>query len=636
MDEKEGEMRFKTRGSHGWLSLTVGLALLAGCVSPAGVNETSGRQSTGVGATLNPAASNDGAAAQTPAIDNGEQTPLERGFVPPSLDAEGLAAVDKVPAVMVKASEGGKYVTEDGLLTAIIPPNALSQDAQVRFARLETSDAKNTNQLLAGIRFQMDIGDAYVKPGEKLMVTSKADDRLVSELRNMYPDFDAERFSLSQDEKGNWMVTMPINGPDIAPLDLSKSDADPFMTDRRGVMTEGAAPLPAGRGGNFKKDSRIEAFCDYAPPPPPKPVRDMVVDVRWESDDPSLDGQPAFDSNPDFNSYVRFGNLTSVQVTGVEGFWTREPVPAVPGTPERSHFEKVIGATSGGMRTDAGRTVPFGDTDFSWAEMQQIDDEFLFVDAASRTLTPQQARAVVEGKTFVSLGSTDELSVKVIDEPARAEQPATTRDVWNPGWINLSGGQNEDVRSGYEGGTRWVVHRDLIVQNTADQPVNAAGQATNRVRQTFTIGVQAYTNNPNPTPKSYPGAGIGSTAQRTITAGNNAVSVLVPKYSPLLGLDMRSPDLAVSGDLDVLLQIAGVGERSYSFTGNNSNAFNVDFRVRLPDDQPHNVTIKEIRARDGALYATQASLDSVNQNLRMQRNGVYRGLRIDLVPGAAK
>lgn len=635
-------MKLNKRGSHGWLSISVGLAVLAGCVSPATTGlENSGRQASGGTANLTPAGQKDGA-AKTEAINNGVQTPLEEAQVPPALDGEGLAAVDKVQPVMVKASEGGKFVTEDGLLTAVIPPNALSQDTQVRFARLDTSNAKNTNQLLAGMRFQMDLGDAYVKPGQKLMVSSKADDRLISELKSMYPDYDPARFSLSQDEKGNWMIAMPINGPAAAPMNPAAMGPDPFMTDRRGVMTEGFAPLPAGKGGNFKKDSRIEAFCDYAPPPPPKPLHEMSVDVKWESDDPELNGKPAYDSNPDFNSYVRFGNLTTVQVTGVEGFWSREPVPAVPAVAERSHWEKVIGATSNGMRTDAGKTVPYGDTDLSWNDMQRIDDEFLFArTAADRTITAQQARQVVQGKNFVNLDTNNVLSVKIIDQPAQPEQPATTRDVWNAGWIDLTAGTNETVRSGHESrngscNCHWVVHRDKIVNDTAAQPVNAAGVATNQVRETFTIGVQAFTNNPNPTPAAYPGAGVGSTAQRTITAGNNTLSVLVPKYSPMLGLDMRSPDLGISGEMDVVLDIEGVGDRTYSFNGTGSNAFNVDFRVRLPNDQPHNVTIKDVRTRNGSLYATQASLDAVNRNLRIQRNGVYRGLRVDLVPGAAK
>jgi hypothetical protein len=633
-------MKMTKRGSHGWLSLTVGLAVLAGCVSPATTGmETSGRQGSTGSTPMKP--SEQQAPATVAPIDNGEQTPLEMVQQPPALNEEGLAAVDKVTPVAISAAEGGKFVSEDGLLTAIIPPGALSQDAQVRFVRLDTSNAKNTDKVLAGMRFQMDLGDAYVNPGQKLMVSAKADDRLISELKSMYPDYDPARFSLSQDEKGNWMIAMPLNGPAAKPMDLAALGPDPFMTDRRGVMTEGFAPLPAGKGGNFKKDSRIEAFCDYAPPPPPKPLRTLSAEVKWESDDPALDGKPAYDPNPAFNAYVRFGNLTTAQVTGVEGFWTREPVPAVPAVPEESRWDKVIGADSNGMRTAAGNTVRYGDTDFSRAEMERIDDEFLFAPSpASRTITVTEARQAVQGKNFVALDGNNDLTVKIVTRPAQPEQPATTRDVWNPGWIDLSAATNETVRSGYEHNgnchCRWVVHRDKIVMDTADQPTNANGVAVNQVRETFTIGVLAITNAPNPTPLAYPGAGVGSTAQRTITSGNNTVSILVPKYSPMLGLDMLSRDLAMSGEIDVIAQVEGVGERTYTYLGNNSTAQEANFRVRLPDDTARGITIKEVRAKNGSLYATQASLDLINANLRIQRNGIYRGLRVDLVPGAAK
>ncbi|MEB3220656.1 MAG: hypothetical protein VKS61_01120 [Candidatus Sericytochromatia bacterium] len=661
-----------TRSQKSWLSLTLGLAVLAGCSMPSGTTpsedsgKAAGRGNVNVGPggapAIGPSGTNgDAAAAADPGNSNGK--PL----VAPTLNEDGLAAVDTAKAMLIKASQGGKYVSEDGTLVAEIPPGALSQDTYVRFVRLDTSKEKNTNQFLAGIRFQMDLGDAHVVPGQSLKVRAKADDRLIPELQAMYDDFTHDRYSLVLGENNQWMVSMPVDGPRLERMDISKQPADPFLTERRGVMTEGTAPLPAGKGGNFKKDARIEAFCNYWPPPPPKPERLMAVDVSWESDDKSIDGKPAYDSNPTFNSYVRFGNKSTTQVSSVNGYWSKEFVPGTPATPEESHWEQVVSATIDGMRTDRGTLVKYNATDWTWTLMQKYDDELLWPPPApSPTPTPTATtggngngngnnnnatlyklaqagslsalQADLKGKTFVALNSDNNMIVKIIDVAAQPAVADSWVDKWNPGWVDLSTSTNETVRTGYAWNgwchCSWTVARDKIVRDTAPQPVGSDGKAYNYARETFNIGVQGYTNGPNPTPGKAPGAGIGNAQAKTIGSGNNNMSIFVPRYSPMFGVTFSSPDLAMNGEIEITATVDGA-ERSYTFKANGTNSQSIAWRVLMPDNAAHAFSLKEVRMRDLSLFGTAPSLAKV-QNLSMQRNGIYDGYVIDMVPAAAK
>jgi hypothetical protein len=460
-------------------------------------------------------------------------------------------------------------------------------------------------------------------------------------------------------------------------------------------MTEGMAPLPAGKGGNFKKDARIEAFCDYWPPPPPKPERLMAVNVKWESDDPALDGKPAYDPNPSHNSYVKFGNTTTTQVSGVNGYWSKEFVAGTPAQPEVSHWEVVTSADSSGMKTQKGTVVKYGSTDWTWTLMQKYDDEFLWPPpkpAPTATPTPAPTEAPVEetpttttggngnggggnggggnnatetniqayrlaqttavldalkadlrGKTFVALDSSNDLVVKIIDEAAKPATADSWVDKWNAGWIDLSSSTNETVRTGYAWNgwchCAWTVARDKIVRDTAAQPVGPDGKAYNYGRETFTIGVQGYTNGPNPTPAKNPGAGIGSTARRTITAGYrvmqaNTLDIFVPKYSPMFSVTLNSPDLAMTGEVEIQATLDGA-PKEYVFKANGANSMNLSWRIPVPDNNAHVFSLVDVRMRDLSLYATPASVGRV-KNLSIQRNGIYDGFLLDLVPAAAK
>ncbi len=633
-----------SRGQAGLLSTTITLAMLAGCNTPATApNANEDTLSRGTGGTANvPAATPaKGGQAQPEQPKTGD---TEAPIQPPQLNAEGLAPVDLTKPMLIKASEGGSFVSEDGLLTAVIPPGALSQDTAIRFVRLDTSKQKNTNQHLAGIRFQMDIGDAYILPGQKINVSAKADDRLIPELKTMYDDYTADRYSLSQDAKGNWVVTMPVSGPADKPLDMSKEPADPYLTERRGIMTEGFAPIPAGKGGNFKKDSRIEAFCDYNPPPPAKPLRKVFADCTWVSDDDTLNGKAAYDANSRFNTYVRFGNATTAAVSGVNGYWSKEFVAGTPGAPEQSHLEEATGADATGLKTKSG-TQAFANIGIAKAAMDKYDNELFWPaegDVANETLA---AKAKTELKSdFVSIDSSGKLNVKIVDKPAKAAVADSWVDKFTSGWIDLTAGTNETTRSGYEWNgwchCSWTVHHDKIVQDLNPQPVQPSGKASNWVRETFTVSAQAYTNEPNPTPGKYPGAGIGSTKTATVTSGSNQVALTIPRYSPMLGMTIVADaggGKKMEGDFTLTLNISGVGERKYTFGAPSGGAYSIplNFRVKLPDNEPHTITFKDLHFGDDSFTGKSQDLQGISP-LTVQRNGVYDGFTINVLPIGAK
>lgn len=635
-----------TRGQAGLLSTTIALAVLAGCNTPAtapNADENTlsrGTGGTGVAGAPAPAPAKGGQAQPETPKTGDTDVPNQ----PPQVNADGLAMVDLTKPMRIKASEGGSFVSEDGLLTAVIPPGALSQDTDIRFVRLDTSKQKNTNQHLSGIRFQMDIGDAYIMPGQKVTVAAKADDRLIPELKSMYDDYTPERYSLSQDAKGNWVVTMPVSGPADKPLDMSKEPDDPYLTQRRGIMTEGFAPLPAGKGGNFKKDSRIEAFCDYYPPPPPKPLRKVFANTTWVSDDEALNGKAAYDANARYNTYVRFGNATTAAVSGVNGFWTKEFVAGSPAVAEQSHWEEASGSDATGIKTKSG-TQAFANIGITKATLDKYDNEYFWPVAPATADATLAAKAKTDLKSdFVAVDGSGTLLVKVIDKPAKPAVADSWVDKFTSGWIDLSAGTNETIRSGYEWNgwchCTWTVHRDKIVQDLNPQPVQPSGKASNWVRETFTVSAQAYTNEPNPTPGKYPGAGVGSTATTTVTSGHNEVKLTVPRYSPMLGITLVADAAGgkkMEGDFALVMNISGVGERTYTFGAPAGGAYSIplNFRVKLPDNEAHKITFKEIHFGDDSFTGKQQDLAAISP-LTVQRNGVYDGFTINMLPIGAK
>lgn len=202
-----------------------------------------------------------------------------------------------------KADQGGMYVSADGQLQAQIPPGALSGDAEIRMARVETGSAKIEDGRVPGIRFQVDLGGASLKPGTQINVTSKVDDRFVENLKAADPNFTPEKYNLVSDGKGGFGLKMPLHGPSVRSAEpVETTVSGPFLEE--GGFTNFPTQLLGGGLAALGGRQAIETYCDVRycwhgivhisqqcrPLPPPMPV---VANCFWQSDDLSLHDQPA-------------------------------------------------------------------------------------------------------------------------------------------------------------------------------------------------------------------------------------------------------------------------------------------------------------------------------------------------------
>lgn len=203
----------------------------------------------------------------------------------------------------VKASEGGVYVSADGQLQAQIPPGALTGDAEIRLARVDTSKMEIKDGRVPGIRFQVDLGGATLAPGTTATVTSKVDDRFVDNLKAADPNFTPDKYNLVSDGKGGYGLKMPLHGPAVRSAEpVETTVSGPFLEE--GGFTTFPTQLLGGGLAALGGRQAIETYCDVnycwhgvvhasqacRPLPPPRTV---AANCFWVSDDTSLNNQPA-------------------------------------------------------------------------------------------------------------------------------------------------------------------------------------------------------------------------------------------------------------------------------------------------------------------------------------------------------
>jgi hypothetical protein len=152
---------------------------------------------------------------------------------------DGKAVALKPGEMIISAKTGGRYVSADGLLVADIPPGALSKDTVVSIKRRDTSGDKINVAVVPGIAFDVDLGGASMKNDSAIKVTTKVDDRYIDEMKKRDAAFTPEKYSLSQDSKGVWNMTMPIKGA------TTKAVTKPAVMPTGLMLAEfGAMPLP--------------------------------------------------------------------------------------------------------------------------------------------------------------------------------------------------------------------------------------------------------------------------------------------------------------------------------------------------------------------------------------------------------
>jgi hypothetical protein len=238
-----------------------------------------------------PVASGDIAPDPTPTPDGLAPSTDPGASVAPSAEPSRAPGSDTAQFV---PGQGLNYVSQDGLLKAIFPPGALSRKATVKFERIDTEELENNERVLNGIRFRVDLGGAYIVPGARVTVTSRADARLIAGLKAIFSDFAPERFHLFQDDKGVWNVSLTLAGASENQPRAPHGGTSPT----RGIMEAANYPLtPNEVGAAFEHDSHVVAFSNYYLPPPVSPYSDFEAHVRWASDPQSgLQGKDAYEA----------------------------------------------------------------------------------------------------------------------------------------------------------------------------------------------------------------------------------------------------------------------------------------------------------------------------------------------------
>ena len=574
-------MRIKATKS-GVLAGSVALAVLVGCqAAPVAPNAPENVTKVGGGATGNmPAPATN---PQTPAQPNNPAAQPPASVPSAPLVAPGL---DTTTALKISAKNGGKYVTADGTLTADFPPGALSEDAEVRMLPLDTTTRKNSSVYLNGMRFQLDMGNAHIMPGTQVQITSRADKRFLGELQSMYPtDFTPERFSLTQDAKGNWNVSMPLKGPSLTSDPVPT--VDPIANDRRGIMHEGTVPLPPPKGSAFKRTSRIEAFCDYAPPPPPPPPVPVCATVKWESDDDSLDGKPAA------GAFVRFG--TSVPVLNNNG-WEENPNLLNPDTlvwtrqNAQGNWEEIV--------------PPARLRDPNWVAPTPTP-------TAIPTIKPIVAPSGPLPFTLLWNALGDETDAEYQTRLTGMGFRLRTRRNTIAGW-------------------RQIVVASNTGSGLPEIMTDSNGSACTWFREGTPVGMTAYITAPIPN-TARPGAGTGNVAG--VVAGSGSANLTVSKYSPEITLSMQmTDDVNIDSTLRMTVSIDGtrlpggpIAINQTNSTGFGTKNMTYKFFQLLPDDQPHVFKVEDILSDSGLMAADPrpATMADLKLPKTIQRNGVY-------------
>jgi hypothetical protein len=631
------------------LSTTVGLALVAGCQSQI-ATKTDLETTVGKGSTT---------VANGPAAQPVKKTENPQAADPnANVDNANDGALDRSKGMELKASEGGVYVSDDGLLKAVFPPGSLSQNATVKMVRVDTGKLKNSDVFLNGIRYQMDLGDAYITPGSRVTVTSKADDRLVGELKSMYSDYTPERYSLSKDEKGNWNVTMSLRGATENEPAKGITGAGPT----RGIMEEGGFPItPAKAGGGFKQDSRIEAFCNYYPPPKPAHYGDFEAHVTWTSDSESgLKGKNAYEASGSAS-----GGDNRVTVSFSTNY-SAAPLPkkytitdTIPGTPARPQIDV---DQYGNVIKPAYNTIA---SDYKGA-----------VDKALATWAKNGAFIGFDGKKVDFTGSTWTQPGKPASTDSEFGKPeiknamlgaiaaTSPEEIVDATNVEIGDANGRYVIGGhpYNGncncGAYVIVQDTSVIAGSGKKLTDSNGIARIQALQSYDstqcsagicAGGQVNFEIFAQASIKYPGHGsnatgtvdgFGAPASQDSAAGR-PLELEVPKYSPYLKMTLTdsqgklyNAQLLMDYELDGVPYTVGDADARWDFGSTDTTITKKFFMPNIKKDDPVKFTIKKIYSKDLTMIAKATDLKKY-QNWDIQRNNTY-DLSLDMIPNEAK
>ncbi|MEB3198191.1 MAG: hypothetical protein VKP62_13405 [Candidatus Sericytochromatia bacterium] len=118
--------------------------------------------------------------------------------------------------------------TIDGL-NVVIPPEALTEDAQLRIRRIDNSERPVLPKKIPGMSFWMEMGGAQVAIDRSIKITGPVEDKFIEELKKRDPNFDPNHYNLKQ-EDGRWLLTMSIDGPQTADTPPAIKTKAPYFT----------------------------------------------------------------------------------------------------------------------------------------------------------------------------------------------------------------------------------------------------------------------------------------------------------------------------------------------------------------------------------------------------------------------
>jgi hypothetical protein len=659
--------------------------VIAGCAAPVaikGVNESTVK--TGTPTAVAPAT------ADTPVVAQGDPSGADPNT---AADNTAVGALDKATTMHMKASAGGVYVSDDGLLKAIFPPGSLSEDTDVRLVRVETSQRKNSDVFLNGIRYQIDLGLAHITPGSSVTISSKADDRLINQLKSMYTDYTPERYALSKDEKGNWNVTMAMHGPvENDAIGVGNGGAAPT----RGLMQEGGFPVTI-KGGGFHQDARIEAFCNYTPPPKPAYYGNFEAHVTWESDVASgLAGLPATEpysgnSSKDSRVWVDFSTnyvnaalpprftITQAAVAAVPevdtdqyGNVVRNAAGQLPAGSMAAQVQTALDAkaASGAFVDFCGRVVT---SSGHWNQPGNPPASVQCDLPATNSSTPAAATRQI---LIPAVSATGEIAVPApVAGPGAGGAYVTGGNQWDPVMRCLCGPYVVSLPSSViSGPTRRLTDASGVARISALQSFNSqncnrgfcAGGPTY-----FTIFSQAKYTFPRQQPEAdnFMGGDIFGASSSVVSAltgpGVPAVpsngtpygpaNLTLAKYSPFIKLNLtNSKGFAYSGDVTMTYHINGGAARTMTFTGLSGRGTNLEsffvpgIKAGAPDitwaDDIQTLKIDEIRVTNNTVAASSNDRTPADGNpldikryqaFPIQRGNVYT-LTVDMLQTGAK
>lgn len=646
----------KPLGQAAVLSCSLALTVLAGCQNAAPVSQApettvnKGTQTT--------------SQVQVPSSDTKNNPGTNPIAADPNqgVDNSNDGALDKATAMHIEAAKGGQYKSDDGLLTATFPPGSLSKDTDVKLVRVDTGALKNSDVFLNGIRYQWDLGDAYIMPGTKVTITSKADDRLVPALKNMYTDFTMERYSLSKDDNGNYAVTMSYKGTVEAQPPLTAQGAESV---NRGTMQEGSFPV-TGKSGEFKGDSRIEAFCNYAPPPLRAHYGNFDACVTWSSDSASgLDGKPAYEpgtgstSPGDDRVYVVF-STSFVNAPLPPEYKIKDTIPAVPARPavDTDQYGNIVANADGvtppadykDIVAKANDQRARGQGTYSgFAGYLDFSGTARLWDGQAQWQGPGQpghddaqfGKPVIKSQLLPAIAA--QAAQEIVDE-SNVAIPASD------GGHYVTGGH---PFNGYCNCGSYVTQDDGPVISDTNVFTDASGKAHTTALQSynstncsagicaggqvnFTVNAQAHTRYPDKASNSDAVIGLYGLPNSQDTAAGSCLALQAPKNSPYIRLNLTDSKAApYSGTLVMEYELNGVAHTMTWSVGNTTGTVTEKFFMpNMTDDNDWSLKIKRIYTQDQSMTGNPVDVLKY-EDFKLRRNNLY-SLTVDMLLNEAK